>query len=106
MSQYDKTTEAKAEEFASLGVMPEAASEMHEPGRVREAFKAGRASAKGSLELAIEALEEIGAPLGVPLSLVQGDIRQACRDLNQEREDKRKRACEALAAIRERGDYP
>ena len=44
------------------------------------------------------ALEEIGAPLGVPLSLAQGDIKQACKDLNEERREKQLTALKALAA--------
>lgn len=60
MSQYDKTTEAKAENYAvehrgydfHFGEFPLAGEQI-------EAFKAGRASAKESLEIAVRALETI-----------------------------------------------
>lgn len=50
-------------------------------------------------------VEELAAPLGVPVSLVTGDLRQACKDLNQEREDKRKMAAEALGRLKARGHW-
>jgi hypothetical protein len=36
--------ERKAQAFAAIGVMPKEANALHEPGRIREAFKAGHRS--------------------------------------------------------------
>lgn len=81
MSQYDKTTEALIERELKKVLEPEL-EEVLIRGITR-----GRASAKESLEIAVRALENIRCGKG-----------SNSHNFNT--------ACEALAAIKERGDYP
>lgn len=54
----EEILEAAAREFAAIGVMPKAANELHEPGRVREAFKSGAAFQAAQSKAALEEMEE------------------------------------------------
>lgn len=46
-----------------------------------------------------EALEKNAVPVGIPLSLLTGDIKGACKELNQERYEMQKTAAEALRSL-------
>lgn len=55
--------EELAEKFAAIGVMPKAADERHEPGRVKEAFKAGWDAREAEVKRLSEEVERLRGAL-------------------------------------------
>lgn len=94
MSQYDETTEKNAEERFPRETTTRCDGKVSILGdneRRREGFTAGRNSAKESLEILARALEHIEGLCS--LSKTGTSIPRAA-------------ACDAIAAVKARGDYP